>query len=246
MKTSRQLSNMEITGAGQRPGKGFLSNFSDADLNGFDSIKVSKAYPKGTMLFVEGQPSAAVFMLVEGRVKLSTCSREGKIIILEIVEPGDVLGLSAALNGVDYETTAETLELCRVNYIKTDDLLRYLQANPAACFDAARQLSRNYQTAYRQVRSLALSDSVVDKLARLFLDWIGTKHNGDQSVRLKHSYTHEDMAEMIGTTRETVTRALKYFRERDLITANATELVIHDRQRLLATIGSRRGLRSVT
>ncbi len=210
----------------------------------FESIKITKAYSKGTMLFVQGQPSDGVYMLCQGKVKLSTCSTEGKIIILEIAEAGDVLGLSAAFNGVDYETTAEVLELCQVNYVRTAELIRFLKSNPEGCLNAARQLSRNYQTAYLQICSLGLSDSVADKLAKLFLGWSGNGTGGDGRVRIKNFFTHEEMAEMIGASRETVTRALKYFREQDLITLKGSDLVINDRQRLKAVIGTRANLHS--
>lgn len=218
--------------------KGFFCQLSTADLQDFESLKVTKAYPKGTMLFVEGQPSNGVYMLCQGRVKLSTCSQDGKIIILEVAEAGDILGLSAAVNGDDHETTAEVLELCQINYVKTSDLLRFLKTSPEACLNAARQLSRNYQTAYRQICALGLSDSVADKLAKLFLGWSGNGSGGDGRVHLKNFFTHEEMAEMIGASRETVTRSLKYFRENDLITLKGSDLIIHDRQRLKATIGS--------
>jgi CRP/FNR family transcriptional regulator len=191
------------------------------------------------MLYFEGQPSTGVYMLCQGRVKLSTCSKDGKIIILGIAEPGDILGLSAVLNGMDYETTAEVLELCQVNYLNSEDMITFLRNNPDACLKAARQLSRNYHTAYRQVCSLGLAESVADKLARLFLGWTGNGSGPDGRVAIKNSFTHEEMAEMIGTSRETVTRALKYFRENDLITIKGSDLVIHDRKRLKAVIGSR-------
>ncbi len=179
-------------------------------------------------------------MLCQGKVKLSTCSQEGKIIILEIAGAGDILGLSAAVNGTDHETTAEVLESCQVNYVETSDFLQFLQSRPEACLNAVRQLSRNYQTAYRQVRALGLSDSVAEKLAKLFLSW---SHNGNGNgngshgpIKIKNSFTHAEMAEMIGTSRETVTRALKYFRDNELITVEDSHFIIHDR-RLLKTAG---------
>lgn len=220
--------------------KGFFCQLSAEGLGGFDSITVTKAFQKGTMLFVEGQPAGGVFMLCQGKVKLSTCSRDGKIIILEIAEPGNVLGLSAAMNGADYETTAEVLELCQVNYVGTADFLRFLGSNPEACLNAARQLSRNYQTAYRQIRSLGMSDSVGDKLAKLFLGWSGNgKCEAGNTVHVKNFFTHEEMSEMIGSSRETVTRALRSFRENGLITLKGSDLTIHDRHRLKAVIGTR-------
>ncbi len=238
----------------------FFCGLSDEDLKQFESIKITKTFPKGANLFVEGQAVKGVYMLCQGKVKLSTCSTYGKIIILDVCEPGDILGLSAAINGSDYETTAQVLDDCQVNYVKTSDLLRFLQTHPQACLNAARQLGRNYQTAYRQICALGLSDSVSDKLAKLFLGWSrngkctnghtngngngnGNGHaNGNgkvDSVHLKNFFTHEEMAEMIGASRETVTRALKFFRENDLITLRGSDLIIHDRKRLKAAIGTR-------
>ena len=245
MKTSRELNVQYKCQECEQPGQGFLCNASESSLRTSRSIRGTKVYPKGALLFVEGQPATAVYMLCHGKVKLSTCSRDGKVIILDVIETGDVLGLSAALNSTEYEATAEVLEPSRVNYIETPDLLRFLQDHPEACLNAARQLSRNYQTAYRQVCSLGLSDSVIDKLARLFLDWCGRSRHTDGSIRLKNPFTHEDMAEMIGTSRETVTRAFKFFREQGLISVKGSELLILDRQRLVDSIGTRRSLRSV-
>jgi CRP/FNR family transcriptional regulator, cyclic AMP receptor protein len=190
---------------------------------------------------MEGQPSAGVYLLCEGRVKLSACSQEGKVIILGIAEPGDILGLSAVMNGLDHETSAEAVEFCRTNYIKSADLMRFLERNPEACLNAAKQLSRNYLTAYQQICSLGLSDSVADKLVKLFLNWSGNGNGPTGRIHLKNLFTHEEMAEMIGTSRETVTRALRYLRERDLITLKGSDLYIHDRQRLRAAIGTRVG-----
>jgi CRP/FNR family transcriptional regulator, cyclic AMP receptor protein len=244
MKTSRDLHVQYKCRECDQHSHGFLCQVLDADRKEFDSIKVSKVYPKGALLFIEGQHAGAVYMLCQGKVKLSTCSRDGKVIILDVVEAGDVLGLSAALNSTEYEATAEVLETCQINYIKTCDLLRFLQSNPEACLNAARQLSRNYQTAYRQVCSLGLSESVVDKLARLFLDWCGSGRREGSSIYLKNPFTHEDMAEMIGTSRETVTRTLKYFRDHGLITVRRSELVILDHRRLAEAVGTSRTVRN--
>lgn len=221
----------------------FFCKLPPEDLKRFESIKVPKVYPKGSMLFIEGQPSTGVYMLCQGKVKLSTGSQTGKIIILEIATAGDIVGLSSAMNGTDHDATAEVLELTQVSYIESSDLVRFLKHNPEAALKAIKQLSRNYQTAYRQICSLGLSDSVFDKLAKLFLGWSGNGSGGNGRVQLKNAYTHEEMAEMIGSSRETVTRALRYFRENDLITLKGSELVIHDRQRLRSVIGSRGWMR---
>lgn len=219
----------------------YFCDLSTTDLKQIESIKVTKAYPKDSILYFEGQASKGVYLLCQGRVKLSTSSPDGKIIILGIAEAGEILGLSAAINGLEYETTAETLELCQVNYVPTNDFVHFLQNNPAACLSAARQLSRNYHTAFRQVCALGLSESVADKLAKLFLNWsqnsIGV--NSNSAVHLKNFFTHEEIAEMIGTSRETVTRVLRHFRENEILTLKGSNLVIHDRQRLKSVVGTR-------
>lgn len=222
------------------PAGGFFCSLRETTMQNLDAVKLSNLYPRGSVLFMEGENPQGVYILCQGRVKLSTCSRDGKIIILQIAEAGEVLGLSAVVSDSFYEVTAEVIEPCQVSFIRKPDFLRFLQQNPDACLNAVRQLSQNYQTAHMQICSLGLSNSVADKLAKLFLGWCN--HNGSSgsggTVRLKVSYTHEEIAEMIGTSRETVSRLLKNFRERKLITMKGSDLVIHDKKRLETMIGS--------
>ncbi|HVE55891.1 MAG TPA: Crp/Fnr family transcriptional regulator [Pyrinomonadaceae bacterium] len=221
--------------------RGFFCDLQESTLQNLESLKISNVYPRGSVLFIEGQASNGVYILCRGRVKLSTCSREGKVIILQIAEAGEVLGLSAVVSDSAYEATAEVLEPCQVSFVRKADFLRFLQQNTDACLSAVRQLSQNYQTAHLQICSLGLSSSVADKLAKLFLGWCNSNgngnHHGNGSVRMKISYTHEEIAEMIGTSRETVSRLLKTFRERNLITLKGSDLVIHDKKRLEMIVG---------
>lgn len=218
----------------------FFCNLSPTTLQILESLKITNAYPKGATLFMEGQPSNGIYMLCKGRVKLSTCSRDGKVIILRVAEAGEVLGLSANVSDSDYETTAEVIEACQVNFVRKSDFLRFLHQNPEACFSAMKQLSYKYRLAYIQVRSFGLSHTAADKLAKLLLEWCKPNTNGSGNIHLKISYTHEEIAEMIGTSRETVTRLLKDFKDRELITLKGSDLIIHDRKRLDATIGTSR------
>src|SRR5271167_2749461 len=92
-----------------------------AALRTFETIKFATAYPKGAVLFVEGQAPRGIFVLCKGRVKLSICSSDGKTLILKIAEAGEVLGLSANVSGTPYELTAETVDECQVNFVKRED-----------------------------------------------------------------------------------------------------------------------------
>ena len=208
-------------------------------LQSFEAIKYATAYPKGAVLFVEGQAPRGIFVLCKGRVKLSICSTDGKTLILKIAESGEVLGLSATISGKPYELTAETVDPCQINFVKREDFLRFLREHSEACLRVAEQLSEKYNTACREIRSLGLSHSAAEKLARLLLDW--SARNGEsskQEPRVKLALTHEEIAQMIGTSRETVTRLFAELKKRQIVQAKGSTLVIRNKAALksLATV----------
>ena len=95
-----------------------------AALRDFAAIKFTVIYPKGAILFLEGQEARGVFVLRQGEVKLSISSREGKKLIIRIVQTGEILGLIAALAGSPYEVTAEAIYPCETAFVRRDDFLR--------------------------------------------------------------------------------------------------------------------------
>src|SRR5262249_57486046 len=134
-------------------------------------VRYGTVCEKGVVLFVEGQSPRGVFMICNGRVKLTTCSSDGKALITRIAEGGEILGLGATVSGKPYMVTAETLVPSQVNFIKREDFLRFLRENGRACLREAEHLSTNYHNAFEQVRSLGLSHSASEKLAKLMLEW---------------------------------------------------------------------------
>jgi len=198
-------------------------------LHAFESIKYATAYPQGAVLFVEGQVPRGIFVLCKGSVKLSINSPNGRTMIVKLAEPGEVLGLSATISGKPYEVTAETLDPCQVNFVKRDDFLRFLKEDVEACFKVAEQLSDKYHTACQEVRSLGLSHSASEKLANLLLEW--SCKNGESAKaepRLKLRLTHEEIAQMIGTSRETVTRLFAEMKRRQIVQLKGSTLLIRN------------------
>jgi CRP/FNR family transcriptional regulator, cyclic AMP receptor protein len=128
-------------------------------LEAFDGIKAISFYPRGTTLFCEGTKPKGMFVLCEGRVKLSVCSESGRRLTLRIAGPGEVLGLSASLSSTPYEVTAETLESATVASVKRKDLLRFLRDHRDACLQVVHLLSRDLHIAYDRVRSIGLGRS---------------------------------------------------------------------------------------
>lgn len=208
-------------------------NMSPGAVEALDSVKFTGLYPKGSLLFVEGEEPRGVFILCSGRAKLTTSSTEGKTLIVKIAEPGEVLGASATILGKPYEVSAETIEPSQLNFIKRDDFLEYLNSHAEACLHTAQQLSEKYHSAQREIRSLGLSQTTSEKLARLLLDWCD--RGGEQTargIRLKVLLTHEEIAQMIGTTRETVTRLLSDFRKKKIIDVKGSSLFVLARGQL--------------
>ncbi|HXZ78627.1 MAG TPA: Crp/Fnr family transcriptional regulator [Terriglobales bacterium] len=207
-------------------------------LEAFEKIKFPTAYPRGAVLFIEGQSPRGIYMLCRGRVKLSVNSAEGKTLILKLVEPGEVLGLHACVSGSPYELTAETIQPAQVNFVKRDDFLKFLEQNGAACLQAAQHLSDNCHSAYDLIRSLGLSHSAGEKLARFLLELTADAENTREGARAKLGLTHEEIAQIIGTSRETVTRLLAEFKRKHYATLKGSTLLIHDRPALEKLIGA--------
>ena len=134
-------------------------------------IKATAVYPKGALLCLEGQPARGIYVLCTGRAKLTTTSAEGKSIILRIAEPGEVLGLTAVISNSPYEATVETLEPSQANFISQTDFLHFLKDHPDVGLKVANQLTHNCQCAYAEIRSIGLSNSVPEKIAKLVLQW---------------------------------------------------------------------------
>jgi CRP/FNR family transcriptional regulator len=208
-------------------------NMSEPAVEALDSVKFTGLYPKGSLLFVEGEEPRGIFILCSGRAKLTTSSTEGKTLIVKIAEPGEVLGASATILGKPYEVSAETIEPSQLNFIKRDDFLKYLNTHAEACLHTAQQLSEKYHSAQREIRSLGLSQTTSEKLARLLLDWCD--RGGEQTtkgIRLKVLLTHEEIAQMIGTTRETVTRLLSDFKKKKIIDVKGSSLFVMSKAQL--------------
>jgi CRP/FNR family transcriptional regulator len=214
--------------------EGFFCRFSPAVLRSLDEVSHHSVMPGGALLFVEGQTPRGVFILCSGKVKLSTTSKEGKVLILKQAEAGEVLGLSAAISSTNYEMTAETASPCQLNFIGRQDLMALLENESEVGMHAALWLSREFQGAYRDIHDLVLARSSSGKLARLLLSCAPPGIQASEELHLRSSMTHEEMAQRIGSSRETVTRLLSDLKKKRLIRLEGATLVIRDRTGLEA------------
>jgi CRP/FNR family transcriptional regulator, cyclic AMP receptor protein len=212
----------------------FFCRFAPTVLRTLDGASYHSVMPPGALLFVEGQSPRGIYILCSGKVKLSTTSKEGKVLILKQAEAGEVLGLSAAISGTSYEMTAETSTACQVNFISRHDLMNLLQNQSEVGVHASQSLSREFQGAYRDIHDLVLARSSSGKLARLLLSCVPEASRDAAEQRLRSAMTHEEMAQRIGSSRETVTRLLSNLKKKRLIRLEGATLIIRDRNGLEA------------
>jgi CRP/FNR family transcriptional regulator, cyclic AMP receptor protein len=216
----------------------FFCALSPASIQALDQTKHASCFPEGSVIFLEGQEARGVYILCQGRAKLTTTNADGKSLILKIAEPGEILGLHSCISGRTHETTVETLQPSQLTFVRRDDLLRLLSEHPDACLRAAEHLANDCQAAYDVIRSIGLSHSVSEKLARLLLQWSSDGRVTDGAIRLKIALTHEEMAQLIGTSRETVTRTLSEFKKQHILELTGSTLVIRNKAALQRLVGA--------
>jgi CRP/FNR family transcriptional regulator, cyclic AMP receptor protein len=211
----------------------FFCQFDPETLAGWDRITFTNVYPDGALLYAEGEMPAGLFILCTGSAKLSISSGSGKTLIKRVVQPGETLGLSSVLSGNAYKATAETVNPSQLKFVKRDDFTRFVAEHRDVQFNIARQLIEECESDANQIRALGLANSAAERLAQLLLTWCEEEGRPSESgMRFPVMMTHEDISQMIGTSRETVTRLLKSFRDKKILTVRRSSMTLHKKSDL--------------
>ncbi len=197
---------------------------------------ITTTYPTGAVLFAEGQAPRGVFIVRRGRVKLSICGSDGRTLILRMVEPGCPLGVASVVSGRTYEATAEIQEPSEISFLRQCDLLRLMRLHGELAVWVTQHISADYASTCREIRDLILSDSASEKLARLMVGWLDQNTAAKNPSQMKLALTHEEIGQMIGTSRETVSRLFAGFKKQRLIQQSGSTLVIPNRLALESLI----------
>jgi len=210
----------------------FFSKLSAAALADFEALLVPVSHPANKVLFTETQPSDGVRVVMEGEVKLSINSNDGRRLSLRIAKAGEVLGLSSTLSGSPYEMTADTLYPAKIAHVSRQAFLHFLARHPEVNETVIHEVSRSFNQACEQLRMVGLSTSVPERLACLLLRWSDAGQKPESASRCRLSLTHEEIGEFIGASRETVTRTLSVFKNRRLVAQHGCTLEIPSRDAL--------------
>jgi CRP/FNR family transcriptional regulator len=208
----------------------FFQSLPAEALADFERLLAPSTYPTGVVVFSETQPCSGIYVVLEGEVKLSINSADGRRLSFRIATAGEVLGLSSTLSGGAYEMTADALYPAKVAHISRAVFLQFLARHPAVYQSVAREMVRTYHAACEQLRMVGLSTSVPERLASLLLKWSDAPdQKPERPSHCRLSLTHEQIGEFIGTSRETVTRTLSTFKSRHLVAQNGCTLTIPSR-----------------
>ena len=213
-----------------------LGSLSTELMEALEQEAVTTTYPMGAVLFAEGQAPRGVFIVRRGRVKLSICGSDGRTLILRMVEAGCPLGVAAVVSGRPYEATAEIQEPSEISFLRQGDLLRLMRLHCELALWVTQHISADYASTCREIRDLILSDSASEKLARLLVGWLDQNTEARNPSQMKLALTHEEIGQMIGTSRETVSRLFAGFKKQRLIQQCGSTLVIPNRVALESLI----------
>jgi CRP/FNR family transcriptional regulator, cyclic AMP receptor protein len=213
---------------------GTVSDLSKTSQEALSAVSMAVGQRAGDILFSEEELAKGVFILHQGKVKISTSSSDGKTLILRIATAGAVLGLSSVIQNKPQETTAQVLETSRLSFVRRADLLRLMSEHGDVTLQMAKELSLEYAGLCQELATIGLQRSAVSRLAQLFIGWSESAKLDLTNIEIECSLTHEVIAQLIGTSRETVTRILHDFRVGEIATLKNEFLTIHDTRKLRA------------
>ena len=210
----------------------FFEDLTDAELSMIAAVMTEKAFARNELIFLEDDPGEGMFIIRQGRVKVSKSSADGREQILHILKEGDIFAEVVLFDQGVYPATAEAVEETRVWLLRNGDMEVLLQNHPKLAVNLLRLMGRRLRQAQLLIRDLALHDTC-GRLAGLLLRF--ARREGERTERgivLDLDLTRQELASMIGTSRETVARILSRFQREGLLELDKQKIVIRDEQKL--------------
>lgn len=195
-----------------------------------NASNLTSLHVRGEVLFGEGETVRGVYILRMGRATVSISSSEGRVVILRIARAGDVLGLSSVLRSSSYNATVKTIEPCRTQFVSRAHLMEIVAKSPSGASAVSQILSRELTELTDRAKSLLLPRTANARLAKFFLEWSENFEVDELNlVKIDKDLTHEQIAQMICSSRETVTRLLASLTRRGIIRITSNSILICDR-----------------
>lgn len=194
---------------------------------------LNSVHGRGTVIFAEGEPARGVYILRSGRATVSIASSEGRVVMLRMAQAGDVLGLNSVLRNLPHDATVKALGPCRTDFVSRHELLEFIQQNEAGAQAVLRVLSQELTELTDRVKLLVLTQTVNGRLAKQLLEWSNSNGTGAaETARVDRVFTHEEIGQMICSSRETVTRLLAVLSKKSIIRVTSDSILICNRPAL--------------
>jgi CRP-like cAMP-binding protein len=203
-----------------------FTDLSDSDLNRIASKMVSRGYEKGQMILLEESTGETFFIITSGTVKVTRLSDDGREVILALLGGSDFFGEMSLLDGEGRSANIVANEDAEVMTLSRRDFLECLETYPKIAIALLEELAVRLRKSDQQIESLSLSDSeqrIGITLIRL-AEERGTIKRGD--VTVQNLPYQQDIANMAGTSRETVSRTLKLLEDKKLVKRNGGDITI--------------------
>jgi CRP/FNR family cyclic AMP-dependent transcriptional regulator len=199
-------------------------------MNALEDIVQPIAFRKGTILFGQGEPSYGLFIISSGRVKLTSVTVRGSINLFAIAEGGGAIGLPATVCGRPHVASAITTELTNTVFIRRNSFLQFIKTHGDAAVRVAQVMAEVCHEAHVEMKQFLGRESAAGKLARFVLNLSAQQPEDGDQLRLR--LTHEEIGNMIGTARETVTRTLHHMKSRKILRLQDSQFIIYNRPAL--------------
>ncbi len=219
--------------ANRRPG--WFCSLGSAVLADLELATSTISLPAQASLFTEGEDARCLYLICSGYLKLTAGKPEDRHMIVRVAGPGSMLGLYAVLSHGMYEVTADSLTAAQLRPVERERFLSFLRSHKEAQLRAVQCICQEYRFALQDACRIALAETVAARLARLLIELahqIG-EHTEKGEFQFPLLLTHEELASMTCTTRETVTRTLGQFRKDGWISIEDSVVTLHDQNKLL-------------
>jgi CRP/FNR family transcriptional regulator, cyclic AMP receptor protein len=209
-----------------------FSELKEEFLEKIHLISLPRKYGKGRIIIMEGEPGEAFFYVKSGLIKISKLSSDGREHILHILNEGHIFAEVTLFNKTVYPATAEVLEEAEIGMIKNQELEKVIMQNPELALQLIKYLNKRLVEAHMKIRNLALSDTygrTAQALLKLAEDY-GKKSS--KGIELDLNISRQELANIVGTTRETVIRALTTFKKEHSIDIDKNTITITDLEKV--------------
>ena len=203
-----------------------FSSLNESELEAIDRVSITKIFPKEKIILLEDEEGDTLFIIINGKVKVTTYSESGKEVIFSILNAGDFFGEMSLLDGKPRSATVVSMEDAQIQLIRRTEFYRLLENHPRIALRLLEELASRLRKADERIESLSILD-VTGRIAGILLQLAedrGIINNSE--VMIKSRPTHQELANMVGTTRETVTRVLKQLEDKSYIMMAGKDVTI--------------------